>query len=221
MKKNLFSFRLAFAILLFYPFFLKAEPDSGMTPKKALQQLMNGNGRYIIDKLEHPNRTLERRQSLSAKQEPFAIIIGCSDSRVSPEIVFDQGLGDLFVVRIAGNVLGPIELSSAQYSAEYLHSSLIFVLGHENCGAVNAVLNHQTKDIEPIAKNIETAIHNNKINFSNNALENAIKANVRWVVQELRKNELIANLIKEKKIEVVGGYYHLDTGKVELCCDIQ
>lgn len=217
-KKIALFFCLLF--VFFHPFRLKADSNNGMSPKKAFQQLMSGNARYTADKLEHPNRTIERRKSITAKQEPFAIIVGCSDSRVSPEIIFDQGIGDLFIVRVAGNVVGPIELASIEYAVEDLHSSLVFVLGHENCGAVNAVINHQTKDIESIAEKIETALRNNKIIFSKNPLENAVKANVRWVIQELKKNELIEKFIKEKKIEVVGGYYHLTSGKVELCCEL-
>jgi carbonic anhydrase len=190
-----------------------------MTPQKAFEQLIKGNHRYVQDKLEHPNRTIDRREALTSKQEPLAIIVGCSDSRVSPEIVFDQGIGDLFVVRIAGNVIGPIEQASINYGAEYLHASLIFVLGHENCGAVKAVLQKQTGDIEPIAEKIETALKDNKVFFSSNPLENAIKANVRGVIETLRKDKILERLLKEKKIEIVGGYYQLESGKVELCCD--
>ncbi len=180
--------------------------SSEITPKKAFELLMEGNNRYTRDQLEHPNRNLERRESVSLKQTPFATIIGCSDSRVSPEIVFDQGIGDLFVVRVAGNVLGDIELASVNYSIDNLHSKLIFVLGHENCGAVKAVINNQTQDIEPIANKIEKSLRENTIKFSNNPLENAIKANIRGVVQELRKNKTLKKLIEENKILVVGGY---------------
>ncbi len=190
-----------------------------MTPKAAFDNLITGNQRYVADRLEHPNRSGDRRESLKSKQEPFAIIVGCSDSRVSPEIVFDQGIGDLFVVRIAGNVVGPIELASIRYAAEYLHSSLIFVLGHENCGAVKATLQHQTGDIEPVAEHIEAALKAGKIAFAPSSLESAIKANVRWVIQELRQEKALAKLMEEKKLEVVGGYYHLESGKVELCCE--
>ena len=93
------------------------------TPAEALSRLVDGNTRYQKDALIHPNRTPERRESLTAHQEPFAIIVGCADSRVSPELVFDQGVGDLFVVRVAGNVIGPLELDSIDYAAIYLHAS--------------------------------------------------------------------------------------------------
>jgi carbonic anhydrase len=198
---------------------LSAEEAKRITPIQALDKLLQGNARYIADKLEHPNRSAERREAISSKQEPFAIIVGCSDSRVSPEIVFDQGIGDLFVVRVAGNVVGPIEMASVEFSSVYLQSSIIIVLGHENCGAVSAVLNHQAKAIEPIATKIEAALYRNKHKFNGTPLENAIKANIKAVVEEIRANDVISNLIAEKKIEVVGGYYHLESGKVELCCE--
>jgi carbonic anhydrase len=206
--------------IIFINIFLQFTLEGAMSSQEALKKLLDGNERYTADHSLHPNRNAERREEVSTKQEPFAIIIGCSDSRVSPEIIFDQGVGDLFIVRVAGNVIGPIELSSVLYSVEYLHSSLIFVLGHESCGAVQAVLSHQTQDIEPIAAKIEKAIRKNKINFSSNPLENAIKANVHWVVQDLANKPIISKLIQEKKLEIAGGYYHLGSGKVELCCDI-
>lgn len=189
--------------------------------KEALKALMAGNERYTKDMLAHPNRSQMRRESLTDTQNPFATVLGCSDSRVSPTLVFDQGIGDIFEVRLAGNVVGPVAMASVEYSAKYLGSSLILVLGHENCGAVNAVLKGQTKDIEPIADKIQEALTLNKNQkFSDNPLENAIKANVSNTVKLLRGHPPIAQLIKEKKLEVVGGYYHLQSGKVEICCDM-
>ena len=216
MRRNL----LSFLMMISFSFSGALNADGqDMTPKAAFDALMKGNDRYVADKLEHPNRSGDRRESLKSKQEPFAIIIGCSDSRVSPEIVFDQGIGDLFVVRVAGNVIGPIELASIRYAAEYLHSSLIFVMGHENCGAVKATLQHQTADIEPVAEKIEAALKANKIAFAPNYLEKAIKANVKWIIQELRKEKSLEKLIREKKLDIAGGYYQLESGKVELCCE--
>jgi carbonic anhydrase len=186
-----------------------------MTPEDALKRLIEGNGRYIQDRSQHPNRNAERREELVAKQEPFAIVLGCSDSRVSPEIIFDQGVGDLFIVRVAGNVVGPIELSSVLFAAQYLHSSLIFVLGHENCGAVQAVLENNTAGIEPIASKIKLVMENN-LKYSSNKIENVVKANVHAVVSYLAEQPSIAKLIAEKKVSIAGGYYNLGSGKVEL-----
>lgn len=188
------------------------------TPKEALQVLMTGNERYAKDALTHPNRSQARREALTDTQNPFATVIGCSDSRVSPTLIFDQGVGDIFEVRIAGNVVGPVAIASAEYSVKYLGSSLILVLGHENCGAVKAVLAGQTQDIEPIAEKIQAALKDAK-KFSDNPLENAIKANINGAIRQLKEIPLFAKLIAEKKLEIVGGYYQLESGKVEICCE--
>lgn len=189
--------------------------EGRISSSEAIQRLLEGNQRYALDELEHPNRTPMRREAVSCKQSPFAIIVGCSDSRVSPEIIFDQGLGDLFIVRVAGNVIGPIELDSIEYAALFLDSSVVLVLGHEHCGAVTAVLENKTQPIKSIAKLIEPAVKIAK-KESGDVLENSIKENVRLVVNRLRKRKDIKALIEENKIKVIGGYYDLNTGKVEM-----
>lgn len=181
-----------------------------MNPFESLQRLIEGNRRYVGDELLHPNRSSDRREEILEGQNPFAVIVGCSDSRVAPEIIFDQGLGDLFIVRVAGNVIGPIELDSIEYSTKYLGSSLVFVLGHESCGAVTAVMNGTTTYIEEIANLIKPAIRHAKY------LEDAVKENVRWVVRYLRSTPLLKQLIQEKKVDCIGAYYHLGTGSVEI-----
>lgn len=186
---------------------LSAEEDNRC--KQALQRLIEGNKRFAENKFLHPNRSLETREAVQQAQNPFAIILGCSDSRASPEIIFDQGIGDLFVVRVAGNVAGEIETDSIDYSALTLGSCLILVLGHENCGAVTAVVNKTTQGIEAIAQLIQPAIH------SLTNVNEAVKANVLSVVAQLKKSPIISKLIKEGKIDVVGGYYHFQNGLVE------
>lgn len=181
-----------------------------VSPESALKQLMEGNERYVSDLLAHPDRTSERREELTAGQAPFATIVGCSDSRVPPEIIFDQGLGDLFIVRVAGNVIGPVEQDSVDYSAKFLGSSLVVVMGHEACGAIKAVLAGQTGDIEAVAELIQPNVK------KKDTLESATKANVRAMTAALKANPYMKKLIAEKKIGVVGAYYHLGTGKVEL-----
>lgn len=186
-----------------------------ISPKEALNRLIQGNQRYVKDQLEHPNRTQESREAVKAQQFPFATILGCSDSRVSPEILFDQGIGDLFVVRVAGNVVGPVELDSIDYSALYLGSSLILVLGHENCGAVTAVFTNNAKDIPTVAEKIQPAVEIVQ-KTENNTLENAVKKNIHLVVKQLKNTPVISKLYKSGKIEVAGAYYHLKNGEVEL-----
>jgi carbonic anhydrase len=203
--------------LLIVPVFLISKVEHmKITPEEALERLVAGNKRYVSDKLEHPNRTSERREAVVYKQNPFATIVGCSDSRVSPEILFDQGVGDLFVVRIAGNVVGILGLDSIDFSALYLGCSLILVLGHENCGAVKAVVEKQASSIEAIATLIEPAVILAEQQNGGDLLTKAIKANVRLVVGQLRRTPILASLIEQKKIMIVGGYYNLQTGAVEL-----
>ena len=207
--------------ILFYGLFLLglnlnfADEALSANPKQALQKLLDGNKRYVNDQLEHPNRSEERRSETALGQKPFAVILGCSDSRVSPEILFDQGIGDLFIVRVAGNVLGPVELDSIEYSAIYLGSSVIMVLGHENCGAIQAVMQGKTKEIEALSSLILPAIDHGK-NYKNFTLEEAIKRNVEYVTQELKKSPPLNDLIKNKKLMVVGAYYDFLSGRVEL-----
>lgn len=185
-------------------------------PQEAFNRLMEGNKRYVQDTLEHPNRNQERREAITAKQFPFATILGCSDSRVSPEIIFDQGVGDLFVVRVAGNVIGPLEFDSIEYSIVHLKSLVILVLGHENCGAVDAVLHHQAQDIPSIAELIEPSVKLARVQPSSNELEKAIKMNALRMKQYLLNSAPLDKLAKEKKIEIQAAYYHLQTGKIEI-----
>jgi carbonic anhydrase len=187
----------------------------GMTPDDALQALVKGNQRFSKDKSLHLDKTSERRQELVSKQAPFAIILGCSDSRVAPEIVFDQGIGDLFIVRVAGNVVGPLELDSIEYSALYLNSSIIMVLGHEDCGAIKAVLAGNTKDIESVAELIQPAAEATQ-KQKGNRLENTIKTNIKMVADQIRKTPVLSALIAKKRLNVVEAYYSFHTGKVEL-----
>lgn len=179
-------------------------------PSDALQRLIEGNERYMEDELIHPDRSSDRRMEISEKQKPFATIVGCSDSRVAPEIIFDQGLGDLFIVRLAGNVVDGVGLDSVEYSIKYLGSSLVLVMGHESCGAITAVVDGQTADIEKIAELVKPAVKTMK------NIEEATKANVLWTVEKLKKAQLIKRLIEAKKLDVVGAYYHLGTGMVEI-----
>ncbi|MBS0627071.1 MAG: carbonic anhydrase [Verrucomicrobia bacterium] len=192
-----------------------------MPPEEALQKLLDGNNRYIQDRLLHPDRNTERREAVSARQEPFAIILGCSDSRVPPEIIFDQGVGDLFVVRVAGNVVGPIALESIEFSTKYLHSSLIIVLSHERCGAVNAVLEGITIDIKTISSLIEPVIEECKGSCPHDTpaedlLDLCIRSNAKNIVKYIKTSPIISQHIAEKKIDVLAGYYDLGTGKVEI-----
>lgn len=191
----------------------QATPSS---PDEALKRLIEGNKRFMENRVvcPAPNRSEERRMETVGVQKPFAIIVGCSDSRVPPEFVFDQGLADIFVVRIAGNVVSDLELDSVEYSVLYNDSKIIMVLGHQNCGAVDAVMKGQTKDIESIATLIEPAIYNAK--REKLSLKEAIIANVKNSVDRIQKSGPISKFIQKNKIKVVGAYYDFETGEAQI-----
>jgi carbonic anhydrase len=186
-------------------------------PDSALKRLMDGNLRYVQGRSIHPDEGEKRRSATYVKQEPFAIIVGCSDSRVPPEIVFDQGLGDVFVIRVAGNIVGPLEKNSIEFAAKHLRAPLIMVLGHEKCGAVDAVLAGKAKeyDIEEIEPFIEPAIVQAR-KLPGDRLTNCIQQNVRRVVAELKATPILIKLIEDHDLKIVGGYYELANGKVLL-----
>ena len=186
------------------------------SPMEALHKLIAGNIRAIEERVEHPNHFKESRmQALVTKQEPFAVIVACSDSRVSPEILFDQGIGDLFVVRVAGNVVGPIELESIHYAVTQLKAPIILVMGHENCGAIQAVLMKQDQTIPEISALIKPAIICAE-SEKGDPLQNAVEANVKLVVNQLREMAFIKAPLQAGDLEVIGSYYHLQNGVVRL-----
>jgi len=189
----------------------------GLAPAEAISKLKEGNGRYTSGNLQHPGQTSERRAELAKTQHPFATILSCSDSRVPPEIVFDQGLGDLFIVRVAGNVINDEGLGSVEYSVDHLGSRLILVLGHQNCGAVKAAREtiaakgNAPGHIESLVTAIKPAVEAT----AKEDLDATIKANVKHVVQALRSSTPILKAeVDSGKIQVIGGYYGLDTGAV-------
>ncbi|HKF29966.1 MAG TPA: carbonic anhydrase [Candidatus Binataceae bacterium] len=184
-----------------------------MSPADALKLLLEGNQRFVEGTPERPNQTVARREALVGGQQPFAAILSCSDSRTTPEIVFDRGKGDLFVVRDAGNVPGPLALESLHYATAHLGTRLVLVLGHTKCGAVAATLSGQTEDIPETAKEIELAVAKSK-SMSGDALYNAIAENVRLTVQRLSTWTPLAEMVKAGDIQIIGAVYHLDSGRV-------
>lgn len=190
---------------------------------EALARLVRGNARFVAALASNPNQTIERREQVAGGQTPFAIILGCSDSRVAPEIVFDQGIGDLFVVRVAGNVFdNSVGLGSIEYAAEHFHSSLLMVLGHEKCGAVESTIEAIQQNatvpgkIADIVAAIQPVVEQVK-NQSGDLLNNAIRANVLHVVDQLRNADpFITKLQADGKLKIVGAYYALQSGKVEI-----
>lgn len=195
----------------------KAVAKENMTPEQALQALMKGNQRFVSGKLENPRRNMARLTEVAKSQNPFAAILGCADSRVPSEIIFDQGFGDLFICRIAGNVATPEEIGSLEFGTLVLGAKVIMVMGHERCGAVDATIKgaQVPGQIASLLDAIRPAIKDSE-SQTGDRLENAIKANALYQVEQLKKSPVISELIQNKKLTVVGGYYDLDTGRVTL-----
>jgi len=183
-----------------------------VTSQTALNRLKSGNKRFVADKPNHELQDRERREELEEGQHPFAVILSCADSRVIPELVFDTGLGELFVVRVAGNVANTSSIASIEYAVANLGTKLIVVLGHESCGAVTAAmgggdngynLNHLLAHIVP-AVNGTTGTK---------SVERVVKTNAKMTVKELKNRSPIID--KCKGLKIVGAYYELGTGKVK------
>ncbi len=196
---------------------------AGSAGDDSLQKLMDGNKRYVEGKLASKDLGDSKRKDLSTKgQKPFAIVITCSDSRVPPELLFDQGLGDIFVIRVAGNVVDPIALGSVEYGAEHLHAPLVFILGHTKCGAVTATLEAKGEpegNIGAIVKKIQpaAAVAKKKGGSKDEMLETAIHENMKNVYKDLmNKSKIIPELVHEGKVKIVAGEYDITTGKVAM-----
>lgn len=200
----------------------RAASPSAVSPKTALARLLAGNLRFEEGATRHPGQDPARRASLAASQSPFAVILACSDSRVAPEIVFDQGLGDLFVIRVAGNTVTRAGLESIEYAVEHLGSSLIVVLGHDSCGAVTgAVQQCPQEDKEPpaalpeIFSNICPAVKRAR-KARGDAVSDAIDLNVADQVAALMRAPRFAERLKDGSLMIVGARYELRTGKVRI-----
>ncbi|HEX9462893.1 MAG TPA: carbonic anhydrase [Alphaproteobacteria bacterium] len=193
----------------------RALAQAPLTPDAALKELMDGNQRYIQERMTAPQHDLEILHAKAAeKQEPFAAVLSCADSRVPVELLFDQTIGHLFVCRVAGNVSTPEIIASLEYGAAVLGTKVIMVLGHGSCGAVKATI-----DGKPVPGQISALYASIRpaVNQAGPDLEAAIKANAKYHAGLLREaSPVIAGLAKENKIKVVAGYYELGTGKVSL-----
>lgn len=192
-----------------------ASASAAQTPEEAFQRLKEGNARFVKEELLHPNRTQERRTTLSGGQSPFAVIVTCSDSRVVPEVIFDEGLGDLFVIRVAGNVIGPTALESIQYAVDHLDPAIVVIMGHESCGAVDAVVQGQTYDIPAIASYIQPSVIEAKGQRSKNLLKKSIELNALRMQHVMLKSSIINKKAQEKSIGIHSAYYNLHSGVVD------
>lgn len=189
-----------------------------LTPDQALQRLLEGNQRYVQGKAAHPDQNLERRAELAKGQAPFAIILTCSDSRVSPELLFDQGLGDLFVIRNAGNILDDHVIGSMEYAVEHLHASLILVVSHSQCGAVSAAVGggEIPGHIRSITDAIAPAVEESR-SLAGDKIDNAVRANAQRVAGILTHVEpILKSTAAEGHLKILPARYDLATGQVDI-----
>ncbi len=193
--------------------------DRGRTAEApALERLLEGNRRYVAGRAEHPRADAARRAELATTQRPFAVVLSCADSRVPPEVLFDQGIGDLFVVRVAGNVVSDEVLGSIEYAVEHLETRLVLVLGHERCGAVQATLaggdagGHVQSLVRAIAPHVRGLAGTGE-----ERMDAAVRANVRAVAARLRRSTpVLKREVDEHGLRVAGARYDLDSGMVEI-----
>ncbi len=184
-------------------------------------KLMQGNSRYVSGQTSKKASGDAFRKELAKGQHPYAVVVACSDSRVSPSIIFDEGLGNIFVVRTAGNIVDPTAIGSVEYGVEHLHAPLVVVLGHESCGAVTAAVESKGEpegNIGAILKKIMPAVKKAKstVKKDDNLIYASTIENVRNVAGEIvKKSKIISNEMHEGKVKVVGAYYAISTGKVE------
>ncbi|MEN9529450.1 MAG: hypothetical protein RI932_1323 [Pseudomonadota bacterium] len=197
-------------------------PVAGKTPREALELLRTGNQRFVEGKAIGQRRDEKTRSELATGQNPFAIVLSCSDSRVPPELVFDQGLGDVFVVRTAGHVLDPGPIASIEYALEHLGARLIVVLGHESCGAVKTALTTPigksagSVDIDRLVAKIKPYLGSFKSLSSDKLVRGPVKANTSGVARELiRKSNIVRTRLQLQEVSLVTAIYGLSTGQVE------
>jgi carbonic anhydrase len=206
---------LMFSLTIFVGDSFSQEP-AAPTADAALKLLKDGNDRFAQDKLAPRNLGAERRALLAKGQKPFAVVLACADSRVAPELIFDQGLGDIFVLRVAGNLTDPLILGSIEFAVGQMNTPLIVVLGHEKCGAVDAALTKKAfpGNLGTLVKDVHVGKDLPKENAE--ALPIAIKNNVVFQLSQMTaRSELLKEEAKSKKVKIVGGVYRLGSGKVE------
>jgi carbonic anhydrase len=194
-------------------------PDSAaaLSPNEALQKLLEGNQRFVQHHPLYPDQSQVRLQAVAQAQHPFATILSCADSRVPAELIFDQGIGDIFDVRIAGNIATPEAIGSIEYAVALLDTPLLMVLGHERCGAVTAAVQNQALpgEMNTFVKAILPAVARVQPR-SADIVDQAVVANVHYQIEQLQRSSLLAERQQSGQLRIVGGRYDLDTGQVTL-----
>jgi carbonic anhydrase len=197
----------------------EAMPHSG---QEALERLMAGNQRFVLSRVRRRHQGQMWRHELTAGQHPFATVLGCSDSRVPIELLFDQGFGDLFIVRVAGNVVAGDIIGSLAYAVLHVHTPLVMILGHEDCGAVTAALEGKARHgesprLEALLRLIDPGLRDLDPGLRGPArLSTAVEANVRWSMRQLAELPAGRRLIEDRIVNIVGAVYDLESGRVRV-----
>ena len=220
--KNRSSFLFLLLIALITPGIKPTQANESGSQFDQLSALQAGNQHFVDGKPGHPDESTARRHELATAQHPHTIVLSCSDSRVPPELIFDQGLGDLFVVRSAGHVVGKSDIGSIEYAVEHLHAKLIVVMGHESCGAVKAAIDTPpgkstgSPNIDSIVAAIQPNIKGIKVAKDDQTFREPVKANVAATVKQLmRDSSIIREGIEKGELMIAQGIYSLSTGKVD------
>ena len=215
------SLGLAFSVKAEEPSSKPVSEPYPTNPGEALMRLKAGNERFMNEKPRHWHESASWRSLLVDTQKPFATVLGCSDSRVPPELIFDAGFGELFIIRLAGNIIAEDVNGSLQYAVSHLHTPLVVVLGHEGCGAVGAAVEamiHRSKElkhIEALIRLIKPGLRELDLKLDQPSLQRAaVEANVRWSMRQLSTSPEGARALREKRVGLAGGVYELATGRV-------
>lgn len=183
--------------------------------EQSFNQLVQGNKRFIQGQTQAAKENQSARVASIDSQSPVAVVVACADSRVAPEIIFDQHIGELFVVRVAGNVIGPYEMESIEFAVDQLQTPCVIVMGHQNCGAVNAVIQGQIQDIPFIAKQIKPSVIKAKASNSPNLLKTSIKMNAQKMAGSLTQSPIINQIVKQGNLKIYPAYYDFSSGQVQ------
>lgn len=208
------KFLLTIALIATLPAFANIHGEN-LSANDALLKLKEGNGRFSHNKLQHPDQSKVRMAEIEKSQHPFVAILSCADSRVPPEIIFDQGLGDIFEIRNAGNVIDKHVLGSIEYAIIHLGVKLVVVMGHQDCGAVGATIagKNETKNINSIINFIKPSLELAK-KQQGCLVENTIKNNVSAAKENIENDKVLKEYLETKGVKVIEAYYHLDNGAV-------
>lgn len=218
MKKIFYTSFLALALSFNVGACFASHSIDNLSAGEAIEKLQKGNERFVKLKQKHPDESKKRRKLMLKGQHPFVVILSCSDSRVPPELIFDQGLGDIFEIRNAGNVLNEHVIGSIEYAVMHCGVKLIVIMGHQDCGAIAATLSgvSETRYIKALEDSIQPAIENCKEKGLEINSDNVVRAHVMQDIEELlSQDDELVKYMKEHDVKIVPAYYHLDSGKVD------